>query len=196
MNSSFLVICDRDGVLNKMVIDSNHGTIDSPLHPSQVEVYPEAVEALALLTAAGVDVSIASNQPSWAQGKTTRANLESVHQKIIEQLEAKGGKVRSSHICFHKSEDFCPCRKPRTGLLEAAFANDSKNTRANTWMVGDGVTDIQAGTSFGLKTAFLGPKKIETRKVFEEIGISPLFWGMHILEFAVHLLNANPIGAK
>jgi histidinol phosphatase-like enzyme len=66
-----LVILDRDGVLNAMVVDAEHGTIDSPLHPSQVEVFPWVPRALARLAGLGFGLAIASNQPAAAKGKTT-----------------------------------------------------------------------------------------------------------------------------
>ncbi|MGK5086328.1 HAD hydrolase-like protein [Bdellovibrionota bacterium FG-2] len=79
--------------------------------------------------------------------------------------------IQSSHICFHRSEDQCACRKPKTGLLEAAieahggpaylkeiFATGENHLlrASGLWMVGDGVTDIQAGASLGISTAFNG----------------------------------------
>ena len=33
-----LILLDRDGVLNALVVDPEHGTADSTLHPSQVDI--------------------------------------------------------------------------------------------------------------------------------------------------------------
>ena len=41
-----LILLDRDGVLNRLVVDPEHGTVDSPLHPSQVEMVAGAAEGL------------------------------------------------------------------------------------------------------------------------------------------------------
>ena len=38
-----MILLDRDGVLNALVVDPEHGTIDSPLHPDQVEMLPGVV---------------------------------------------------------------------------------------------------------------------------------------------------------
>ncbi len=66
-----MILLDRDGVLNALLVDPEHGTIDSPLHPAQVQMLPGVVQALAQLTGAGYGLSIVSNQPAWAKGKTS-----------------------------------------------------------------------------------------------------------------------------
>ena len=189
MNRPSLIVLDRDGVLNKLLIDPEHGTIDSPLYPSQVEILEGVPEILARLTQAGYGLTIATNQPAFAKGKTTRKNLEDVHAKIVLLLEAQGARILSSHICFHRSEDRCGCRKPRTGLLEDAFRLHSAFDPKSSWMVGDGITDIQAGEAYGLKTAFVGPKKPDIIKMFHEIQTRPLFWAADIIEFGEYLLS-------
>ncbi len=178
-----LVILDRDGVLNRMVVDAEHGTIDSPLHPSQVEVFSWVPEALVLLREAGYDLAVATNQPAAAKGKTSRANLEAAHGRVLELARADGV-VGSSHICYHRSEDGCDCRKPRTALLEEALQGLSPETRRSSWMVGDGVTDVEAGKTAGLRTAFLAPRKCSACRVLEERSLMPTFWGTDLLDFA------------
>src|SRR4051812_19021666 len=118
---SGLIVLDRDGVLNRVIVDPEHGTIDSPLHPDQVEILPGVPGALLRLNQAGYGLSLASNQPASAKGKTTRKNLEDVHEKVVRLVQGDGGRILSSHICFHRAEDGCGCRKPKTGLLKDAF---------------------------------------------------------------------------
>lgn len=182
-----LILLDRDGVLNEVVIDPEHGTIDSPLHPDQVKVRPEVPRALSELTRLGYGLAIVTNQPSAAKGKTTLANLKAVHEKIVSLVESQGAKILSSHICFHRSEDGCACRKPKPGLLLEAFERNPTYDRAQAWMVGDGVTDVEAGKALGLKTGFLGPKKCDSCKVFENRALEPEFWGKSLEEFVQHL---------
>ncbi len=171
-----IILLDRDGVLNRVCIEPEHGTIDSPLHPNQVEILPGVPESIRRLTRAGYGLAIATNQPSAAKGKTTLSNLQNVHSRILELIQAEGGKVLSSHICYHRAEDHCNCRKPKTGLLEAAFNTNPSYSKEKSWIVGDGVTDIEAGQQFGLKTAFLGPQKCDACKIFKERDLCPHFF--------------------
>jgi len=182
-----LVLLDRDGVLNAVCVDAEQGTVDSPLHPSQVEVFPWVPEALARLGALGYTLAVVTNQPAAAKGKTTRQNLEHTHARVLELATARGAMIASSQICFHRSEDGCACRKPRPGMLEAAFAALGGATKDHVWMVGDGVTDVEAGVRFGARTAFLGPRKCDACKIMEERALTPAFWGKNLSEFVAFL---------
>ena len=176
-------------MLNSVVIDAEHGTIDSPLHPSQVQVYPWVPGALALMNSRHFGLAIATNQPAAAKGKTTRQNLEQVHMTVVNAAEKAGGKILSSHICFHRSEDGCECRKPKPGLLLAAITQNPGFDLNKSWMVGDGVMDIRAGQLAGLKTAFVGSKKWDARRVFEQMELEPTIWVENVMEFAEYLAS-------
>jgi len=172
-----------------MVVDAEHGTVDSPLHPDQVEIIPGVPEALSRLTRAGWGLAIVSNQPSSAKGKTSKENLEKTHQRIVELIQAAGGRISSSHICYHRSEDKCSCRKPRTGLLEEAFRQNPSYAKPDSWMVGDGITDVQAGQSFGLKTALLADHKLETAELLRQKQASPTVWAKDLADFCRETLK-------
>ncbi len=184
-----LILLDRDGVLNRMVVDAEHGTIDSPLHPRQVELIAGVPEALARLTAAGYTLAVVTNQPAAAKHKTTRANLEAVHETVLAGACRLGGRIASSHICFHRAEDGCSCRKPKPGLLREALTTHGSD---GAWMVGDGITDVQAGAALGLRTGFLGPRKCDACKILGQCELSPTWWGPDLRTFADHLLNPCP----
>lgn len=192
MNPRGLVILDRDGVLNAVVVDAEHGTIDSPLHPSQVEILPGVPEALARLSDAGFGLCIASNQPAAAKGKTTLANLQATHATIVAGLGRASTAILSSHLCFHRSEDGCACRKPKPGLLIEALERSPQFDRQKSWMVGDGVTDVAAGIAAGVQTAFLGARKCDACKIFEQRAIQPQFWGPDLGSFVDYLVRAQP----
>jgi D-glycero-D-manno-heptose 1,7-bisphosphate phosphatase len=178
-----LILLDRDGVLNQMVINTDHGTIDSPLHPDQVRLVSGAREALAQLKALGFKLAICTNQPSAAKGKTTIANLEAVHLRLLDLLDAK---IDSSHICFHRAEDGCSCRKPKPGLLIEALTANSADPSAS-WMVGDGVTDVQAGRAAGVRTAFIGSKRCDVCSTLTKLDAKPDLHIADLAEFAEQL---------
>jgi histidinol-phosphate phosphatase family protein len=189
-----LILLDRDGVLNRLVVDPEHGTIDSPLHPGQVELVDGAAEALARLSAAGYGLAVVTNQPAAAKGKTTARNLAAVHETVVARAGRAGWRILSSHVCFHRAEDGCGCRKPRTGLLEEALAWHPGHPREGAWMVGDGVTDVQAGAALGLHTAFLGPRKCDACNLLGDRGLTPTWWGPDLRSFADYLLGGEQAG--
>jgi D-glycero-D-manno-heptose 1,7-bisphosphate phosphatase len=190
-SSAGLVLLDRDGVLNELVVDPEQGTIDSPMVPAQVRMVPGATEAVAKLNKAGFGVAIVSNQPSAAKGKTTRQNLEAVHQAVLDEIAKAGGTILSSHLCYHRAEDQCTCRKPRTGLLEEAFKKNPSYPREKSWMIGDGLSDIQAGQDFGLKTIFLAVHKCDICQTSLKTEIRPTFWADSFWSAAAKIIHSS-----
>jgi len=174
-----------------VVVDAEQGTIDSPLHPSQVQILPGAPEALAALHGAGFALAIASNQPAAAKGKTTLQNLWGVNDRVVAELERSGARIAASYLCLHRHEDGCDCRKPKPGLLKQALAAHPDRQVSDSWMVGDGVTDVQAGRRAGVRTAYLGPRKCDACKVFEELETTPDWWGQDLGAFVEHVLHSR-----
>jgi len=187
MKSDRIVVLDRDGVLNEMVVDAEHGTIDSPLHPTQVKLLPGAALALRKINLAGYEIAIATNQPAAAKGKTSRQNLEDVHRLVVDLAQSEGGRILVSKVCWHRAEDDCTCRKPGTKMLQEIFQQLPSLRLSLSWMAGDGVSDIEAGQRFGLKTAFIAPKKTAFWPIFQNESLRPSFWGDSILEFSEFL---------
>jgi D-glycero-D-manno-heptose 1,7-bisphosphate phosphatase len=184
-----LIVLDRDGVLNHLLPNPAEPRPDSPMRASDVKVFDWVPEVLRELTAAGFGLVIASNQPAWAKGKTTRADLDAVHAEVLRLATAAGAVILSSHVCYHRAEDACACRKPATGLLEEAFARHPGYAAASSWMVGDRAPDVLAGAAFGLQTALLAPADSPELTELSARGVRPSFHGRDLRDFARFLLG-------
>jgi D-glycero-D-manno-heptose 1,7-bisphosphate phosphatase len=184
-----LIVLDRDGVLNRTVPNPAEPRPDSPLRVAEVALLPGVAEALRALTAAGYVLAVASNQPAAAKGKTTRAALDEVHAAVLAAAQAAGGVIASSHVCFHRAEDGCACRKPGTGLLAEAFARHGRARPGASWIVGDRETDVRAGAAFGLRTALVGASAEAERAALAARGIRPSFCGGDLRDFVDYLLR-------
>lgn len=163
------VFVDRDGTLNEMVYDMTHGLLDSPRRPDQVKLLPNAGDFLKKLRELGYFIVIATNQPGLAKGTLTEAQLNSVHKKLASLLKRKGGRWDDLRFCPHhpnpgargnaKYAKKCGCRKPLPGLLVDA-AKDHGIDLKQSWMIGDGLVDVQAGCAAGCKTILLTKLKL------------------------------------
>ena len=182
-----LILLDRDGVLNRMVVHPEHGTVDSPLRPDEVDPIPSAMEAAAALSRGGYALAIVSNQPSAAKGKTTRALLEAAHAVVVRAMTDAGASVAGSYICWHRAEDGCSCRKPKPGLLLQAIA--AHGAGGSAWMVGDGVTDVEAANAAGVQAAFVGGTKCDVCRVLTDRGAAAAWRGDGLDGFARFLLG-------
>jgi len=136
-----LVILDRDGVIN---FDSD----DYIKSPDEWRPIPGSLEAIARLCRAKFRVVLATNQSGIGRGLFDVDMLNQIHQKMITQVQEKGGKIDAIFFCPHTSEDHCICRKPKPGLLLEA----SKRLRVplkGIPFVGDSDTDVEAALAVG-----------------------------------------------
>jgi D-glycero-D-manno-heptose 1,7-bisphosphate phosphatase len=189
------VFLDRDGVINELVYYPEHGIVDSPFIPEQFKLFPWVGKSIKKLSKEGYKVIIVSNQPGIAKGYLSREGFERIRGKMLSELKAQGACIDGEYYCFHHPEAKikklkvnCNCRKPNPGLLlEAAEALDINLSLS--WMIGDGLTDVQAGKKAGCKTILLGRMKCELCNFMEEQDARPD-------AIAPNLLSATQIVVK
>ena len=137
------IILDRDGVINQ----------DSPDYIKSAQEWvpiPGSIEAIVALSQAGYTVAVATNQAGLAKGKFDQADLDAMHAKMCDMVEAAGGKIDLIVYCPHHPDDACDCRKPKPGLLHA-IESELGVSVAGVPFVGDKVSDIQCARAAGAK---------------------------------------------
>ena len=176
------VFFDRDGVINRMWFDPEHGTVDSPANPDQFELLPRVASAVKTVNELGLLTVIVTNQPGIAKGKFTPALLAAMESKMHAQLAAVGAKVDAVYYCLHHPQACvaayraeCECRKPRAGLLHMAARNLNIDL-SKSYMLGDGVTDIVAGHRAGARTIFVSSRKCYMCDSLAEHEVRPDYW--------------------
>ncbi|MCC7408842.1 MAG: HAD family hydrolase, partial [Phycisphaeraceae bacterium] len=152
------VFLDRDNTL----ID-NDGDLGDP---AQVKLLRGAAPAIASLRGLGYKIVVVSNQGGVARGKYTEQDVQAVHRKISELVEAtSSGKIDRYYFCpFHpeaklpayKKEH--PWRKPQPGMLFEA-ARQMELDLSQSWTIGDQLRDIEAGAAAGTRTILLTDPK-------------------------------------
>lgn len=154
------VFLDRDGVINALVPDPRSGTRESPYRPEDVRILPGVAGALDELSAAGLILVVASNQPAAAKGIASEAELDAVHERVVALLGSHAAAISEWRYCRHHPDASeprlreCDCRKPKPGmLLDAARALDIDLARS--WAVGDADRDIEAGIAAGCRTVLI-----------------------------------------
>jgi len=115
---------------------------------------PGVLDALALLALSDLAVVVITNQPAIAQGTMTWAELSSIHAHMADVVREYGGRLDAIYTCPHDKEDDCDCRKPKPGLIIHASRYLGID-RAQSYLVGDSTTDIEAGLAAGLRRCYL-----------------------------------------
>jgi D-glycero-D-manno-heptose 1,7-bisphosphate phosphatase len=171
------VFLDRDGVVNDMWYDRDHGRLDSPRRPSHLRRADGAVEGMRLLRRQGWPLVIVSNQPGLAKGTLTAAALSRLTDVLVRRLDEQGVRLAALYYCPHHPAGRrrslrvgCDCRKPAPGLILRA-ARDLGLDPRSSWMVGDGVNDVVAGHRAGCRTVWIGRWKCENCQAFAAAGV-------------------------
>lgn len=154
-----LVLIDRDGTIN---VEKNYLS-----DPDQIEVYPEAAEAIKILRRLGLKIVVVTNQSGIGRGFFDITRLEEIHARLQEKLSAAGAEVDRIYYCPHTPEDACECRKPLGGMARlAALEFDARLEKS--FVIGDNVCDIELGKTIGATTVLVrtgyGEKTATERK--------------------------------
>lgn len=150
------VFLDRDGTINKA-----NGFVTKP---EQFELIPGAAEAIKKINKSGYLAIVVTNQPVIARGDCTFEELQEIHNKMETELGKEGAFIDGIYFCPHHTDKGfegerpeykcnCDCRKPKPGLLLKA-AEDFNIDISQSYMIGDGKNDIEAGKAAGCMNSY------------------------------------------
>jgi len=192
------VFLDRDGVINELLYLPDLGRIDTPFHADQFHLLPGVARAVRLINAMGLKAVVVSNQPGIARGHFSEEMLARIDAKMKAELAAGGACLDAIYYCRHHPEgtlpDYrrdCGCRKPKPGLLLQA-ARDLDLDLAGSYMIGDGLTDVQAGRAAGCRTILLGRKKCDLCRWMEDLAVEPDLIVPDLLEAVTKIKSGGP----
>jgi D-glycero-D-manno-heptose 1,7-bisphosphate phosphatase len=151
MGTDKIAFLDRDGVINKKSKD--HDYIKSWQEFEFIDGASEFIHALNIM---GYKVIIVTNQRGIALGKISMNDVDNIHKNMMIKLEKNEAHIDDIYICPH-DKDECKCRKPEIGLFLKAEEKYDVD-KVNSFMIGDSLTDIQAGIKYGIKSILFGNK--------------------------------------
>ncbi len=139
---------DRDGVLVEEI---------GYLHrPEEVRLIPGAAALIAAANRAGLPAVLVTNQAGIGRGTYGWAEFQATQERISADLAAGGAALDMVLACpFHAEaappyrHPAHPCRKPRPGMILRAAARLGLDL-ADSWIVGDRASDLEAGRAAGL----------------------------------------------
>lgn len=134
------VLLDRDGT----IIYDRHYLAD----PAGVELLPGATDGLRKLQQLGCGLVVVTNQSGIGRGKFDEPMLARIHERMHELLAAEQIRLDGVYYCPHIDEAACLCRKPKTGMAEAA-ARDFDFDLRTSYVIGDRWGDVELGRAVG-----------------------------------------------
>jgi len=147
------IFLDRDGTL----VYPRH----YPSRPEDLVVYPGIGPQLARLQRAGYKLAVVTNQSGIARGYFTTDDFAAMTTHLRNELARDGVALDGVYHCPHHPDGViaelairCACRKPQPGMLLRA-ASELGIDLAASWMVGDILDDVEAGSRAGCRTALV-----------------------------------------
>jgi D-glycero-D-manno-heptose 1,7-bisphosphate phosphatase len=158
LNQPAAVFLDRDGVINRNVMNPSTLAWEAPLTVDGFVLANNALLALRALRTAGFLLFIVSNQPNYAKTKVSFETLERIHDHLLDLLHEEQIEFAAFYYCLHHPHGVlpghsgsCRCRKPSPFFLLQArdqFGLDMERS----WMIGDRASDIACGQAAGVHT--------------------------------------------
>ena len=146
-----VLFMDRDGVINKQIIDGYVRNV------KEFEFLPGVLDALKTMSPFFRRVIVISNQRGVGKGLMTRFDLNMVNAHMVHTVQKAGGRIDKVYSCTDIDED-SPDRKPNTGMALMAKHDYPDIDFKKCIMVGDSISDIQFANNAGIPAILVGNK--------------------------------------
>ena len=159
MDNSWSLFLDREGVINRRIVDGYVKSWD------QFEFLPGVTEAIKLFSEIFGRIIIVSNQQGIGKGLMTAADVQSVHNRMMEEIVRAGGKIDATFFSPHLHSERSVMRKPNVGMALMARKQFPDIRFKRSVMAGDSLSDMVFGKRTGMKTVFIS-SEIEPAKKY------------------------------
>ena len=144
-----VLFIDRDGT---MVLEPHDYQLDSF---EKLEFYPNAFQYLGKIAKElDFELVMVTNQDGLGTASHPEENFWPVHNLVMKAFENEG--VVFSEVLIDKTfpHENAPTRKPATGLL-TKYINSPDYDLANSFVIGDRITDVELAKNLGAKGIFI-----------------------------------------
>ena len=143
---------DRDGtIIVEPPVDYQVDSLE------KLEFVPGAISALKSIAELDFELVMATNQDGLGTVSFPEDTFHPAHNKMLKTLAGEGVVFADQLIDRSFPEDNAPTRKPRTGMFGKYLSGEYD--LANSYVVGDRLTDVELAWNLGAKAILLQPKE-------------------------------------
>ena len=152
-----ILFIDRDGTL--ILEPQPDQQVDSL---AKLDYIPKAISAMRRIAEeTDYDLVMVTNQDGLGTDSFPEDTFWPAHNKMLATFAGENIHFSAVHIDRHFPRDNAPTRKPGTGLLTRYFSDNYD--LANSYVIGDRLTDVQLAINLGAKAVlFLPPGGLDT----------------------------------
>jgi D-glycero-D-manno-heptose 1,7-bisphosphate phosphatase len=148
INKDWTIFLDRDGVIN------HEKYMDYVYNYDEFIFYEDVPWAIRILSEIAGRVIITTNQRGVGKGLMTEETLVDIHNKMLRDLKAAGGRIDAIYYCTAVNNDH-PNRKPNPGMIHTAQADFRGIDLRKSLIVGNNLSDMEFGRNGGIHTVFV-----------------------------------------
>jgi D-glycero-D-manno-heptose 1,7-bisphosphate phosphatase len=147
-NRKRAIFFDRDGVINRRIFGGYVKTW------AEFEMLEEVAQTIKAVKDLGYLAIVITNQQGVGKGLMTEEDLVGLHGRMQDHLNELE-EVRFDDIYYStEMKEGSTRRKPSPAMIYEAAEKWNINL-AQSWIIGDSTSDVEAGKRAGTKTAFL-----------------------------------------
>lgn len=151
---------DRDGVIN---ID--HGYT---YRQEDFEFCDGIFEFIRYFSQKNYKIFVVTNQSGISRGYYSHEDFAKLTEYMVAEFAKNGIKIEEVAYCPHHPDDGCLCRKPKPKMIDDLVKKYNID-RANSVMIGDKQSDIDAAKSANIKHTILTKDLKETLRYVKNL---------------------------
>jgi len=179
IDKSWTLFLDRDGVINKQIVD------DYVLTWRQFEFIPGVKGAIKILSSVFGKIIIVTNQQGIGRGLMTEKDLSEIHYNMIAEIEKHGGRIDAVYYAPYTPENNYMDRKPNVGMALKAKKDFPEINFKKSVMAGDSISDMEFGHRLGMINVLINKDKAILKKIPELIN----FAATDLNDFSLQIKN-------
>lgn len=168
-----ILFIDRDGTL---IIEPADQQIDSL---EKLEFFPQVFQGLTKIAQQNLyELIMVTNQDGLGTSSFPEETFWPAQQKMLNAFAKEGIAFSNVHIDKSFEKDNLPTRKPGTGMLVAYMSEEYD--LANSFVIGDRVTDVQLAKNLGCKAILINDgsliSALEEKKIKDVCSLITTSW--------------------
>ncbi len=140
---------DRDGVVNKRIVD------DYVKHIDDFSFIKGVQNAFSIFATYFHPIILVTNQQGIGKGLMTEDQLNTIHNYMSAKIGEQGGKINGIYYCGDLANSGSNNRKPEIGMALKAKKDFPTINFSRSLMLGDSYSDMQFGKKAGMTTIFI-----------------------------------------
>ncbi len=159
INQSWTLFLDRDGVINRRLVNDYVKTTH------ELELLDGVPEAISEFNKIFGKIFIVTNQQGISKGLMTEDELDLVHDFFQVLLMSKSAYIDKIYYCKDLENTGSKFRKPEIGMALQAKKDFPEIDFSKSIMVGDSMSDMEFGRKAGMFTCFINESYVEDKNI-------------------------------